>query len=225
MKIDDRVLTKALINSNGRFMESLPTEIEAHNFSKSFERKMNHIILTNQKYGGNLWIERFVRYSAKAAVIILCMITINLVSVKAFDFDIWKAVVTKTGEFLNIHFEKSQDDMIGMEAVRLKIADVPDSYEMQQDYCSENLSVQHLTSEGGTITYTESLISETADVNIESGSSSGEQIGRWEVKFVASEDSITAFFTDEKFYHIVEIQGTDANKDFALKIIEGLEEQ
>lgn len=225
MKIDDKLLTKALINSNDRFVESLPEDIKPHNFSKSFQRKMNHIILAEKKYGGRVWAEKIVRYSTKVAVFILCLITINFVSVKALDFNIWETVISKTSDFLNIHFEKSQEDVANMEPIRLKLTEIPTGYEMQQDYYSKNLSVQHLTSEGGTITYTESPISETADVNIESGSSITEQIRGWKVKFVEGKNSITAFFADETFYHIVEIQGADANKDFALKIIEELEVQ
>lgn len=225
MKIDDRMLTQALINSNKRFLESLPTDMEEHVFSKTFERKMKHLVTASKKYGSNLWLERFITYAAKAAVIVVCLITVNFVSVKAFDFNIWNVIITKTGEFLNINFEKPADDIIGMKAMRLKIVNLPEEYKQQEMYQSDDLSVQQFVSEGGTITYTESLISETADVNIESGIASTEKIGNWQVSYIAGEDSITAFFTDEKYYHIVEIQGVDANEEFAGKIIEELEEQ
>lgn len=225
MKIDDRLLTQALINSNNRFVENIPSEMETHNFSRRFERRMRHLILADKKYGGNLWLEKIVSYSVKAAAIILCLLSINYVSVKAFDFNIWNAIITKTGEFLNINFEETKEDIIGTKSVRFKIVNVPDGYTQQEEYRSENMSVQHFTAEKGTITYTESLISETADINIESGRSVRTYIKSHEVNCIMAEDSITAFFTDDKSYHIVEIQGADANQEFVEKIIEELEEQ
>ena len=225
MKIDDRLLTQAFMNNNRQFVESLPTDVKPHNFSKGFEKKMNHVIVANKKYGGNLWAEKVVRYSAKAAVIILCLLTINFVSVKAFDLNIWNVIVTKTSEFLNIHFEKSGDDVTEMENVRWRVSRVPDGYEQQEDYRTDHMSVQHFISENGTITYTESLISETADIHMEAGISGSEQVGLWKVNYIIGDNSITAFFTDETYYHIVEIQGADANEEFASKIIEELEAQ
>lgn len=225
MKIDDRLLTQALINRNERFMESLSTDVEAYNFSGRFEKKMRHLIVAEKRYGGNLWVEEIVRYSANAAVLVLCLIGINFVSVKAFDINIWNAISTKTSEFLNINFEKAEEDIVGTKAMRFKIVDIPEGYIQQEYYSSENVSVQHFTSENGTVTYTESLISETADVNIESGDSIVGQIGSLHVRYIFAEESITAFFTDDKYYHIVEIQGADANKEFAREIIEELEEQ
>lgn len=225
MKIDDKVLSQALTNNNDLFMENLPTNMETHNFSSSFERKMRHLIIANKKFGGRLWVERFVSYSSKVAVVIVCLFAINLVSIKAFDMNIWKTIVTKTEDFLNINFVKPEKGDINTNIARLKIANIPDGYIQQEEYQSENLSVQSFVSDNGTITYTESLIKETADVNIASGESIIKQIGKWQVNYITGEDSITAFFTDDKYYHIVEIQGKDAREDFLGKIIEELEEQ
>lgn len=225
MKIDDKVLAQALINNNDLFMKKLPTNMEIHNFSRSFERKMRHLINADKKYGGKLWVERFVSYSSKVAVTIMCLFTINFVSVKAFDANIWEMIVTKTEEFFNINFSKPESSKVDTNIARLKIANIPEEYKKQEEYQSDNLSVQSFASDDGTITYTESLINETADVNIEGGESKIKQVGNWQVNYITGEDSITAFFTDDKYYHIVEIQGANANEEFLDKIIEELEEQ
>lgn len=225
MKIDDKVLAQALINNNNLFMENLPTNMEIHNFSKSFERKMRHLIIANNKYGGRLWMERFVSYSSKIAVISMCVLAINLVTAKAFDVDLWGIIIIKTEEFFNVNFSRPENSTVDINVARLKIAKIPDGYKLQEEYQSENLSVQSFVSDKGTLTYTESLISETADINIESGESTIKQVGNWQVNYITGEDSITAFFTDDKYYHIVEIQGADANEEFLDKIIEELEEQ
>ena len=225
MNIDDKLLTQALTNSNNRFMDNLPTDMEIHSFSTGFARKMKHLVDANKKYGGKLWVERVVNYSVKVAIIILCLITINFISVKAFDVNIWNIIITKSGEFLNINFKKPRNDFVGTNFTRLKIVDVPEGYEQQENYYSDNMSVQQFITKGGSITYTESLISETADLNIENGNRFIEQIGDWQVSFITRENSITAFFVDEKYYHIVEIQGVDANEEFAGIIIEELEER
>lgn len=225
MKIDDRILAQGLINNNNLFMEKLPTNVETHNFSKSFERKIKHLINANKKYGGKLWVERFVSCSSKVAVTIMCLFTINFATVKAFDINIWQMIITKTEEFFNFNFAKPENSNVGNNIARLKIANIPQGYKVQEEYQSDNLAVQSFISDSGSITYTEGLISETADVNIESGESITKRIGNIQVNYITGEESITAFFTDDKYYHIVEIQGADANEEFLDKIIEELEEQ
>lgn len=225
MKIDDKLLTQAFINNNNRFMESISSDVESHNFSRRFEKKMNHLISADKKYGGNIWIERFVRFSAKAAVIILCLITMNFVSVKAFGFNFWNVIIEKTGEFLNINFEKPKDDITGVISRKLRLVNIPEGYEQLEYYEAENMFVQCFMSDSGTITYTECPISETADVNIASGAEKNKQLGNYRVSYITVEESITAFFIDDEYYHIVEIQGANANEEFASKIIEELEER
>lgn len=225
MKIDDRLLIQALINSNDRFMEELPEVKEAHDFSRRFEKNMNHLISASNKYGGHIWLEKCIRYATKAAIIAVSFLAVNFVSVKAFDFDIWQVVVTKTTEFININFRKVDETEKQSRFFRYKMKVIPDGYEQQEFYQAENMSVQHFISDKGTITYTESLITETANVNILSGAREQGEAGNHEVSYIAGEESLTAFFCDEKFYHILIIQGEDANRNFADKIIEELEEQ
>lgn len=224
MQIDDKVLVQALVKNNNLFMNNISTNMEIHNFSKSFERKMKHLINAEKKYGGRLWIERFVSYSYKVAVVIMCLFTINFVSIKAFNLNIWNIIVTRTEEFVNINFNNAISGNFDTYSIRLKIVNIPKGYKKQEEYFSENMSVQSFISDNGTIAYMESLISETADVKIESGKNSTKLMGNWQVNYITGEDSITAFFTDDKYYHIVEIQGNDANEEFLNKIIEELEE-
>lgn len=230
MKIDDRLLTQALINYNNQFVDEFPNQVEVHEFSRSFEKKMRHLISADRTYGGRHWLERMVRYTTKIAVIAICFVMINLVSVKAFDVNIWQVIVTKTEHFVNIHF--AQKDKTPQEsgsaldgAERMKIQNIPVGYTQQEFYAADNMTVQHLVSESGTITYTESLVTETADVNIAAGVHTAGNVGAYQVDYIRQDDSLTAFFHDDTFYHIVEIQGKDADEDFANKIIEELEEQ
>ena len=233
MKIDESLIVQAFTNNNYHFMQEMPEVIEAHDFSGKFEKKMGRLICANKKFGGHVWLERCIRYATNVAIIVGCLVMINFVSVKAFDFNIWRAVVTKTEEFLHINFQQQdeinlpQEDEINTQSLsfQLKIVKIPEGYTQQDFYSEDNMTVQHLTSENGTITYMESLITETADVNIASGNQDTSIVGNYEVNYVMGENSLTAFFYDEMFYHILEIQGEDANKDFADKIVEALEEQ
>ena len=43
--------------------------------------------------------------------------------------------------------------------------------------------------------------------------------------FIYEENRITAYFTDNAYYHIVNIQGSDANEETAINIIENLEDR
>ncbi len=226
MKIDDKLLTRALINNNNRFMEELPDSTGIHKFSRKFEKKMHRLISADSKFGGHIWLERMSRYVTKIAVTVACLVMINIVSVKAFDVNIWQVIVTKTSRFIHLNFNM-QDEKINIDtsAIRMKIVNIPDDYTELEFYQTNNMTVQHFTSENGTITYTENLITETAEINIAMGNQDTGNVGNWSVSYVTSEDGITAFFQDEKFYHIVQIQGRDANKEFVDRIIEELEEQ
>lgn len=232
MKIDDNLLTQALINYNNHFVEELPDATELHDFSRRFEKKMRRLVSVNRNFGGHIWLERVTGYVTKIAVIIVCLVMVNFVSVQAFGVDIWQVVVMKTSEFINVNFQKNNSSKqkpgktseINL-SVRMKITNIPVGYAQQEFYSTDNMTVQHLTSDNGTITYTESLITETANVNIRNGNQETDMAGDRLVSYISGDDSITAFFCDEEFYHILEIQGRDANKNFANEIIEGLEEQ
>ena len=231
MKLDERALTKALINQNNFFMESLPAEIELHNFSGKFEKKMNRLIVADKKYGGKIWLQRAMEYTAKAAVIAVCLVTVNFISVKAFHLDLWKMIFSNSKEFIQINFEKEttiagtneSGTAMSSNPVRLKIKEVPNGYTLEEDYGTDEMTVQYLVSEKGSITYTESLITETANVNIAQGTQQKGVVGNYQVSYIIDKDKVTAFFCDDEFYHIVEIEGEDANKSFADEIIKKLE--
>ena len=232
MRIDDNLLTQALINYNNHFVEELPDATELHDFSRRFEKRMRRLVSANRKFGGHIWLERVTRYVTKIAVIVAGFVMVNFVSVQAFDLDIWQVCVTKTSEFISIHFQKNngaeqKTDKTGdiNTTVRMKITNIPVGYTQQEFYYADNMTVQHLVSENGTITYSESLITETTNVNIGIGTQETGTVEDRKVSYVNRDGCITAFFCDEEFYHILEIQGKDANKSFANEIIEELEEQ
>lgn len=230
MKFNEELLTQAFINCNNRFMEELPESIEVHGFSRRFEKKMSRLISADKKYGGRIWLERFTTYAVRVAVIVMCLITINFVSVKAFGVNIWQVIVTKTEQFININFIEQENEGSDISKktrvfARMKIANIPEGYTQKEFYREDNMTVQHLVGDNGTVTYTESLITETADVNIATGKQETGIVDGYEVSYVIKENSITAFFSDAKFYHIVQVQGKDANIEFANQIIEELEEQ
>lgn len=222
---NEDILRKAFIKNNEIFMDNLPENVEIHAFSKKFEKKMARFITADNKFGGKMWLERSVRCISRLAVLVICFVMINFVSVKAFNFDIWQVIVTKTDEFIHINFTKNVSQKQDTESKRLKMTQIPKGYvEVQSDF-SDNMSVQIFTSDRGTITFQETLISENADVNIYQGSTDKELVDGVEVSYVIREDTMTAFFSDETYYHILSIQGSDADKDFAKQIIKNLEEQ
>lgn len=86
------------------------------------------------------------------------------------------------------------------------------------------MTVQNLVSDYGTISCLESEIAETAEIYVaavEDGEA--KNVNGWEVTYITSESAITGVFCDEKYYHILTIQGADANEKFLNTIIENLE--
>lgn len=238
----DDILIKALTNNNNVSMEELPDIVEAHNFSGRFERKMNRLIRADKRFGGRRWMEACVRYTTSVAMAFICLIAINTLSINAFNINLWDVIVDNTGDMINIQFKSTKSDGAPVteadeenstvnkkseevRAVHYRIGNIPDGYTLQEQYSSDELVVEILESDNGTITYTESPITETADIHIAKGESETEPVGVKDVTFIYGENNITAFFTDVAYYHIVEIQGQDANKETAVKIIESLEEQ
>lgn len=191
---------------------------------------MRRLISVEKRYGRRIWIGNSIGYVTKAAVVIICLIAINFVSVKAFDLNLWQTIVTKTGEFIHVSFKNQNNENVEetsvdiySEPIRMKISKAPKGYKQQEFYYAENMTVQQLVSENGTITYTESLITETVDVSMAKGQKETDSVRGYEVSYFIDEDSICAFFCDDEFYHIISIQGDNANRKFVDKIIEELE--
>ena len=230
----DSILIQALKMDNDIFMDELPEIVETHNFSGRFERKMRHLIRANNTFNGKRWLEICTRYVTEFAAIIICILVVNIISIQAFHINLWEVVVDSTGDMINIRFRDNKESVSDKqevaknkesESIHLKIGSIPEGYSQQEFYSTDELVVQILESNYGTITYTESPITKTADINIAKGKSETEMIGTREVTFVSGENNITAFFTDAMYYHIVEIQGQDANKKTAIEIVKNLEEQ
>lgn len=230
----DSIFIQALKMNNDIFMDELPDIVESHNFSGRFERKMRHLIRANHTFNGKRWLEICTRYVTEAVAVIICILIVNTISIQALHINLWEVVVDSTGDMINIRFRDNKESASEKqevaknkesESIHLKIGSIPEGYSQQEFYSTDELVVQILQSDYGTITYTESPVTKTADINIAKGKSETEIIGMREVTFVSGENNITAFFTDVKYYHIVEIQGQDADKKTAIEIVKNLEEQ
>lgn len=227
MRVDDKLLTSALKICNENAMNRIPDIIDRHEFSRGFQRKIERMNKAHKKFRGSLGIERVVRYTTRIATIMVCFIVLNAVVIRAFHVDIWNVVYDKIGAYTRIGFtQKTETETIDIIDTKLKIVSVPDGYKAEEEYFSENMSVQNFRSDAGTITYTEGLITESANVDIlEETEGKKLIVGAKEVTLIDGENNITAFFKDNKYYHIVEIQGADANEKFMKDIIEKLEVQ
>lgn len=228
MKLNDDILTSALKICNDNDMSSIPDIIDAHHFSGKFERKMARVIRAHKSFRGSLGTERAVRYTTRLAAAVLCMVFVNVVSINAFHYDLWNAVYHKAGDMINIGFASNETEHAVVDTdTRLKIVSPPAGYEKKEEYFSGNISVQNYESSNGTITYTEGLITETADVNmrVEKDRTEKISVGAREVTLFYGKENITAFFQDNKYYHIIEVQGADANEKFVTDIIQKLEAQ
>lgn len=228
MRLNDDILTSALKIYNDNAMNSIPDIIDTHNYSRRFERKIERIMRAHRSFKGSLKIERIIRYSTRLAMVIVCLMVINVFSINAFHYNLWDAVYNEVGDMINVNFKsKETEHIVTKENAMLKITSIPAGYEMQEEYFSENLSVQNFKGENGTITYTEGLITETAEVNMKKNKGETEQIlvGAREVTLSYGEENITALFQDNQYYHIIEVQGLDANEKFVTDIIRKLEAQ
>lgn len=236
MKLDDDLLVSALKIYNDHTMSTLPDIIDQHNFSRRFERRMERLKRAHKKFKGSLGIERFHRYTTRIAMVIFCFSIVNIVSINAFDLDIWNTVYRRVDGLMKVQFTaKKENETVVNVDTKLKIVSVPEEYQKQDEYFSEDMSVQNFRSDDGTITYTEGLITENADVNItvkksKSADAKVEEekkisVGAKEVTLCYGTDHITAFFKDNKYYHIIEVQGKDANEKFVTEIIQKLEAQ
>lgn len=220
MILDDDVLKQALVLYNEETMNQIPDIIGIHNYSYRFEKKIKRISRAQKKFGGNIIMERCTRYCAKIAAVVLCFMAINITFVKAFDFNIWQMVVTKTEDFININFEENKNDNNKVATKgNMMITKIPDGYKKESEYFSNELSVQQFISDNGTISYTESPVTDTADVTVKGTKTKKVTVGAKEVMISLGEKNITAVYNDDKYYHTVEIQGKDANEKFITKII------
>lgn len=228
MKLNDDILTSALKICNDNDMNSIPDIIDTHHFSRKFERKMERVIRAQRSFRGSLGTERAIRYTTRLAVAVMCFVLMNAVSINAFHYNLWNAIYNKASDMINIGFASNETEHAVVDTdTRLKIVLPPVGYEKKEEYFSGNISVQNYESSNGTITYTEGLITETADVNMRAKKGGTEKIsvGAREVTLSYGEENITAFFKDNKYYHIIEVQGADANEKFVTDIIQKLEAQ
>ena len=232
-KLCQDALKEALFMYNETFMQKMPDIVEAHNFSERFERKMSHLIKAEKKFNGKRWVEICVRYTTSIAAVILCFIVVNVFAINAFNVNLWNKIVDNTTEMINIRFENNRESKtrpsdntnIVSDGIKYRIKNAPKGYELKDNYNSGELFVQSFTSDNGTITYTESPISSGANVKIANGETKEKMVGTKEVTFIYKENRITAYFTDNAYYHIVNIQGSDANEETAINIIENLEDR
>lgn len=224
MNLNDEVLKQALILYNEETMNQIPDIIDIHDYSYRFEKKIKRISRAQKKFGGNILMERCTRYCAKIAVVVLCFIAINVTFVKAFDFNIWQMVVTKTEDFININFEENKNDNNKVATKgNMMITNIPDGYKKESEYFSKKLSVQQFVSDNGTISYTEGPVTDTADLTAKGSQTKTVTVGAKEVMISFGDENITAVYNDDKYYHTIEVQGKDANEKFITKIIAELE--
>ena len=214
-KLNQDALKEALFMYNETFMQKMPDIVEAHNFSGRFERKMSHLIKAEKKFNGKRWAEVCVRYATSIAAVILCFIVVNVFAINAFNVNLWNKIVDNTTDNSNT----------ASDGIKYQIKNAPKGYALRDNYNSEELFVQSFTSDNGTITYTESPISTGANLKIAKGGTKEKVVGAKEVTFIHEENRITAYFTDNAYYHIVNIQGSDANEETAINIIENLEDR
>ena len=129
-------------------------------------------------------------------------------------------VVTQTENFINVDFAQTENDNSKVaKGSRMMISSTPDGYKKESEYFSEELSVQHFVSDSGTISYTESLVSDTAKIKAKAEKTKTVIVGVKEVLISFGAENITAMYTDDKYCHTVEVQGTDADEEFVINII------
>lgn len=228
MRVDDKLLISALKICNENAMNRIPDIIDRHEFSRRFQRKIKRINKANKTFRGSLGIERMVRYTTRIATIVICFVVLNAIAIRAFHVNVWDVVYNRVGDLMQIEFTPEREvESVNVMDTKMKIVSVPDGYKKEEEYFSENMSIQNFRGDDGTITYTEGLITESADVNIllEQAEQKKIAVGAKEVILAYGEDNITAFFKDNKYYHMVEVQGADAEEEFVKDIIEKLEVQ
>ena len=232
--LHEKELIEALKLNNQRFMDEMPGECKTHEFSERFERRMNHYIKAHKTYNGNIWLERFVRYSSGVAAVVLCCIVINFVSVKAFDINLWHIIAGYESGYTQLSFERNGNETVDADmpvntensvTQRYCIGKVPEGYrDVTENSPDEEWTNQVFVTEGGdSIVYLEGPVSEELLVDIESGEKKIQTVAGKKVYYEIKEDSIVAYFVDVKYYHMLTIEGKDANPETANKIISALE--
>ena len=226
MELRDEILIEAFKMYNDAFIDEIQKNVEPHVFSGKFTRKMRRLIISQKKFGGRMWLARTTELVTKAAVIVLCLITINTISVKAFKFDIWKTIVTETEKYFNINFEKEKENISDRYTSKERLKIKEDSRFTEIEFYSDDFStMQLLEGDAVTISYIEGSITETADINLSRGEMTIRKIDGREVTFVIDEGYAMALFTDDTYYHLITMQGVDATKDNLIEIINNLEER
>ena len=222
--ISEKTLSEALALNNENFMERMPKVKEPHRFSKSFERRMNRYMKAERKYGGSIFMERAVRYCATAAAMVVCLVSLNLISAKVFEQSIWNMITGNKSGYTQVSFEKASETKQELTGQHYRLAEIPKNYEVTMSVPKgEHLEILVRKDGTGSISYVEGDVSEQVVADIASKKQKQEIIGGHDVMIAEDDESITACFVDDRYYHIVTIQGRDASMEMVRKIISTLE--
>lgn len=221
--IDEKILKEALILNNKKSMDEWAKMNDQHEFSPGFLRRMRHYLNAQKKYSGRVWMERLVRYSSVAAAIIISVISINMVSAKVFDVNLWKIITEKTKEYTQVSFEKEKVTAKGKVEKRF-VVKMLDGYKEISNSLNDGVRVQVLKDNSKRIMYVEDTISKDILIDIESGKKQKKMVGDKTVYYEKQKESIVAYFIDDKYYHMITVSGKDASEVFVNKVINNLEE-
>ena len=229
------LIKKAFEQYNENNVVRLPDIIPVHGFYNRFEKKMNRLIKTQNTNNRRGWAKTCTKWLATAAVIAISLFTVNHISATVFNYNIWEAIVGSKGQQVQVEFEKSKDGS-GQNSVpskHLKLDMMPKTYGLTDSRISEDFSVYicemydfyKSDNINGTVTYTEMLIDEGLKAIGKDGEKSEGIVGQWKVNYVQNQDSIVAYFLDNKYCHTIVVQGANADKEFVNTLIEGMGER
>jgi hypothetical protein len=226
--LNEKLLAEALALNNQKFLDEMPEVQKPHRFSNHFERRMKHYIRAQKKYSGKVWMERTLRYSSTAAAVILCFFTLNFVSAKVFDVSLWNLITGSDSGYTQLSFEQKETSTTKetIVAKNYRITEIPDDYQPVEDESTDSEWIHQIfvSDQGDSIVYLEGPITEELLVDIESGAKNQQMVGDKSVSYEIQDDSIVAYFIDDKYYHMLTIEGKNATIETVNQVIGALEE-
>lgn len=171
--INDELISENIKTLENKIINSLPKEEElSHDFSKRFQKRMNKLIRKEKR---TPFMQSFISYGKRAAVIFLVVISISFVttmSVEAYRVRFFQVITEVWEEFTSIIF-KSEENTNDKILVAIIPEYVPEGFSILEEDVNDYVNTIIYIDEHNTeIFYEQSIISnkeiilDTEDINV-----------------------------------------------------------
>ena len=218
--IDDDFLYKHTESAENIILDNLPKEEDlSHRFSKRFKRKMQRLIKEERR---SPYLNRFVNYSRRAAMIILIVVSIlfaTTMSIEAYRERFFDKVIEILEEYTSIRFEVDED-VVGEDLVPIFPEYIPEGFSIYDGEITRSRNnIVYKNQEGIEITYEQIIGRGQAVLDTEGIEVEYIDIGNCKGVIFSNKESTQLQLSDELYlYRFI----SDVEKDEIIKMAESI---